>query len=60
MENMITGIIFRHEENDFELWEGFNLTEEEETEIWNILMRHNTEGYSIRGTRKEIANELEV
>lgn len=60
MENMITGILFSHGENDLELWEGFDLTEEEETEIWNILMRHDTEGSSIRGTRNEIVKELEV
>ena len=60
MDNMITGIIFRHGENDLELWEGFSLTEEEENAIWNILMRHDTEGCSVRGTRKEIARELEV
>ena len=59
-DNMIDKIIFRHGENDLELWEGFSLTEEEENIISEILMRHDTEGYSVRGTREEIARELEV
>ena len=59
-ENMIYGIIFKHGENDLELWEGFSLTEEEENIISEILMRHDTEGCSVRGTREEIARELEV
>lgn len=54
----ISGIIFEHDNNDFGLWEGFYLTEEEENAIWQILMKHDTEGCSIRGTRKEIAEEI--
>lgn len=54
----ITGIIFKHEENDFELCEEFTLTKEEETIIQNILMKHETEGYSIRGTREQIKEEF--
>ena len=37
---------------------GFSLTEEEEEQIYEILMRHDTEGCSIRGTRNDIANEI--
>ena len=55
---MVTGIIFEHGKNDLELWKDFNLTEEEEKEIWNILMRHDTEGCSLRGTCKAIATEI--
>lgn len=54
----IAGIIFEHGNNDFGYWEGFNLTEAEENVIWNILNKHDTEGCSIRGTRKEIAEEI--
>ena len=53
----ILGIIIEHE-NDFGYWEGFNLTEDEENAIWNILNKHDTEGCSIRGTRKEIVKEI--
>ena len=55
---MISGIIFEHGKNDYGLWEGFYLSEDEERIIMEILMRHDTEGYSIRGTRKEIAQEF--
>ncbi len=47
-----------HGENDYGYWEGFSLTEEEEEQIYEILMRHDTEGCSIRGTRNDIANEI--
>ena len=59
-EIMIAGIIFNHGKDDYELWEGFSLSEEEENIISEILMRHDTEGCSVRGTREEIARELEV
>lgn len=56
--NRITGIIFEHGDNDFGYWEGFNLTGDEENVIWDILNKHDTEGFSLRGTRKEIAEEI--
>ena len=33
-------------------------TEDEENQIMEILINHDTEGYSIRGTRKEISEEI--
>ena len=54
----ISGIMFEHGTNDYGFWEGFSLTEAEENQIMEILMRHDTEGYSIRGTRKQIAEEI--
>lgn len=54
----ITGIIFEHGKDDFGLWEGFYLTEEDENAIWKILQKYDTEGCSVRGTRKEIAEEM--
>lgn len=54
----ICGIIFEHGQNDFGLWEGFSLSEEEENAIQQILMKHDTEGCSVRGTKQEIADEL--
>lgn len=56
--NRIVGIIFEHGDNDLGYCEGFYLTEEEENAIWDILRKHDTEGCSIRGTRKEIAEEI--
>ena len=57
--NRIAGIVIEHGNDDFGYWEGFYLTEEEENAIWDILMRHDTEGCSVRGTRKEIIKEIE-
>lgn len=48
------GILWQHGDNDYVLWEGFNLTEEEENIIWEVLSRHDTEGYSVRGTYDQI------
>lgn len=56
--NRIAGIVIEHGDNDFGYWEGFNLSEAEENAIWNILNKHDAEGCSIRGTRKEIAQEI--
>jgi hypothetical protein len=54
----ISGIIFQHGADDFGLWEGFVLSEEDENAIWKILQKYETEGCSVRGTRKEIAYDL--
>ena len=43
-EIRIAGILWQHGDNNYALWEGFNLTEEEEEIITNILSRHDTEG----------------
>lgn len=56
--NRIIGIVMEHGDNDFGYWEGFYLTEEEENVVWNILNKYDTEGYSLRGIRKEIAEEI--
>lgn len=53
----IVGIVIEHGKDAFGYWEGFSLTEAEENAIWNILSKHDTEGCSIRGTRKEIIEE---
>ena len=54
----IAGIIFEHGKDDFGLWEGFVLSEEDENTIQAILSKYDTEGCSVRGTRKEIAEEI--
>lgn len=54
----IKGIIYEHGPNDFGVWTDFYLTEEEKEIIENILMRHDVEGCSVRGTREELAEEL--
>lgn len=54
----ISGIVIEHGNNDFSYWEGFSLTQDEEDTICNILNKHDTEGCSVRGTRKEIVEEI--
>lgn len=56
-EVRIAGILFQHGDDDYALWEGFNLTEEEEEAIWAILSKHDTEGCSVRGAYKQIVVE---
>ena len=57
-KDRISGIIFEHGKDDFGLWEGFVLSDEDESAIWQILQKYDTEGCSIRGKRKEIAEEI--
>ncbi len=54
----IGGLLIEHGEDDYGLLEGFYLSESEESAIWKILDRHSAEGCSVRGTRKEIAEEM--
>mgnify|MGYP004536977565 FL=1 len=54
----IAGIVIKHGNNDFEYWTGFSFTKDEENVIWNILNKHDIEGCSVRGTRKEIIKEV--
>ncbi|MBR1744069.1 MAG: hypothetical protein IJ733_19845 [Lachnospiraceae bacterium] len=53
----ICGIIFEHGLDDYGLWEGFALSDTDEEIIQAILAKYDTEGYSVRGSREEIANE---
>ena len=55
----IVGVLFQHGDDDYDLWEGFNLTEEEEEAIWAILSKHDTEGCSVRGRYNQIIVENE-
>ena len=51
---IITGIIFEHGKDDYGLWQGFVLSEEDENAIWKILQKYDTQGCSVRGKQKEI------
>ena len=54
----ISGIVLEHGNDDYEYWEGFYLTEDEENIINEILSKHDMEGCSIRGSRKGIVEEF--
>lgn len=47
-----------HGNNDFSYWDGFNLTEEEENAIWEILSKHDTVGCSVRGTLEDVIEDI--
>lgn len=55
----INRIIFKHGEDDFELWEGFSLSAEEKRQITEILSRHETVGCSVRGSKTDILEEIQ-
>lgn len=54
----IAGIIIEHGPDDYGIWEGFCLTEEEENAIWKILEKHDTQGCSVRGTRRDVGMDF--
>lgn len=56
-EVRIAGILWQHGDDDYALWEGFSLSKEEEEIIANILFRHDTEGFSVRGGYRSIIKE---
>ena len=58
MSENIFGIITRFGEDDFSYWEGFSLSEEEEFLFLAFLLKHDTEGFSVRGSRSDIACEI--
>ena len=53
----IAGILFQHGTDDYDLWEGFDLTEAEANAIMEILAKHDTEGCSVRGAYNQIIVE---
>ena len=57
-KNRICAIIFEHGNDDYGIWEGLHLSEEDENAIYEILAKYDTQGCSLRGTRKEVAKEF--
>lgn len=54
----VVGLVTQYGNNDFSYWEGFSLTDDEKKQIQEILQRHETEGFSVRGSRNDIAREI--
>ena len=54
----INGIIFKNEDGTYELRTEFGLAKEENLTILGILQKHTNEGCSVRGTLKEIKEEM--
>lgn len=58
MDVRIKGILFEHDDGTIGYWDGFYLTEQEENKIQEILARHDTEGYSVRGNIEDVRKEI--
>lgn len=54
----VIGFIIQHGQDDYSYWNGFSLTDKEKKQIQEIISRHDTEGYSIRGAKKEILKDM--
>lgn len=54
----LAGVMFEHGKDDFGFWEGFALSDAEENIVYQILVKHDTEGCSVRGTKKEILEDM--
>lgn len=55
---LLEAIVYRHGENDFELWE-LDIPQTAIDEIETILNKYRHRGCSVRGTGREIGLELE-
>jgi len=53
----ISGLIFKHGDNDYELYTEIPFTKEEHSIITNLCSIYETEGNSVRGTKEEIIEE---
>lgn len=57
-EPEIVGFVTQFGEDDYSYWNGFSLTDKEKKQIQEIICRHDTEGYSISGSKKEILKDM--
>lgn len=57
-EPKVVGFLIQHGQDDYSYWEGFSLTEEEKNQIEKIFQNHETEGYSVRGNRRDIIVDI--
>lgn len=55
---IIKGILFEHGKDNYEMWQGFCLTEKEQSAIMDILNKHQKEGGSVSGNGKQIAKSI--
>lgn len=54
----LEGILYRHGDDDFELW-TLDVPQEARDAIEDILARYADTGCSVRGTAEEIGKEME-
>lgn len=53
----IIGITYAMNGN-LQFWHDFNISEEDENKIWEILSKYDTSGISVSGTKEDIVNEI--
>lgn len=58
MEPKIVGVMFEHSDKTVSYWDGFSLTNDDQETIGIVLSKYDTEGYSVRGTLRDVLNEL--
>lgn len=54
----VVGFLIQHGQDDYSYWEGFSLTVEEKIQIEEIFRNHATEGYSVRGSKRDIIVDI--
>ncbi|WP_277219365.1 hypothetical protein [Peptoniphilus vaginalis] len=57
MKNTISSIIFKHGDDDYSIWIP-DFSAEEMEKITKLLEKYSTEGYSVRGSKKDLIEEL--
>lgn len=57
MKNTISSIIFKHGDDDYSIWIP-DFSAEEMEKITGLLEKYSTEGYSVRGSKKDLIEEL--
>lgn len=54
---VLEGVLYKHGENDFELWQ-LDIPDEAINEIEAILDKYRHRGCSLRGTAREICDDM--
>lgn len=57
MYQRIEALLFKNGKDDYEIWSGFSLSQEDKSKIMDILSKYETEGCSVRGTLDQCINE---
>lgn len=58
MKNTTASIVYKHGDDDYSIWVS-DFTPEDMEKINSILDKYQDEGWSVRGSKKDIIEELE-
>lgn len=53
-EIRLVGFIYKHDSNDYSLWETDAITDEDQEKLYQILQKYDTTGCSIRNVYEQI------